>query len=477
MIITDFGWMAGFISHRADVALALFRLGLALWVTIQVLLHKRNVRAAAAWIGLGWITPILGALLYFSFGINRVVRRARKLRTGDTRDDPVPELDARDDYLAPLEIAVRVLTKRPPTEGNAVQVFHDGDEAYPRMLDAIGEAKASIGLSSYIFFDDAGGRPFIEALVAAQRRGVAVRVLVDGIGSGYFRSGAWEHLHREGVPAARFLHSSLPWRMPFLNLRSHKKILVIDGHVGFTGGMNISAANLLDTHPAEPVRDTHFRFDGPVVGQLTEAFTADWQFVTDEELSGEAWFPAPQAAGEAAARVITSGPDQDLEKILFVILQAVGCARERIAVMTPYFLPDERLLTALSLAAMRGVAVDVIVPEHSDHAAVDWAARATVGPLLAAGGRVWQNPPPFEHTKVMVVDANWCLVGSSNWDTRSFRLNFELNVETYHSDLAARLEARIEQCKVKPLTLDTLRARSLPVRLRDAAMRLSQPYL
>lgn len=477
MLITDYGWLAGFVGHPRGIPLAFVRLGLAVWVSVHVLLHKRNVRAAVAWIGLAWITPVLGAVLYFSFGINRVVRRARKLRDGEAGSEPIPDLEGRDDYLAPLEVAVRVLTRRPPTEGNAVSVFHNGDEAYPRMLDAIAEAKTSIGLSSYIFFDDIAGERFIAGLLAAHRRGVAVRVLVDGIGSGYFRSRTWEHLRREGVPAARFLHSSLPWRMPFLNLRSHKKILVLDGKVGFTGGMNISAANLVATNPVGPVRDTHFRFEGPVIGQLTEAFVADWQFATDEELSGEAWFPAPHPAGEAAARVITSGPDQDLEKIMFVILQAVGCAQRTVLLMTPYFLPDERLLTALALAAMRGVAVDVVIPEHSDHPAVDWATRATVGPLLAAGGRVWENPPPFDHSKIMVVDATWCLVGSSNWDTRSFRLNFELNVETYHSDLATQLEARINRGKGKPLTLEALQARRLSVRLRDAAMRLTQPYL
>ena len=477
MRITDYGWLAGFVGHPQTILLSAVRLGLALWVTAQVLLHKRNVRAAVAWIGLVWITPILGAALHFSFGINRVARRARKLRDDGSRTEPVPDLDGRDDYLAPLEVAVRVLTRRPPTEGNAVAVFHDGDEAYPRMLAAIEGAKRSVGLSSYIFFDDEAGGRFIAALVAAQKRGVAVRVLVDGIGSGYFRSRAWEHLRREGVPAARFLHSSLPWRMPFLNLRSHKKILVVDGQVGFTGGMNISAANMLALHPKEPVRDTHFRFEGPVIGQLTEAFAADWQFSTDEELSGEAWFPTIAGAGEAVARVITSGPDQDLEKIMFVILQAIGCARHSVLLMTPYFLPDDRLLTALSLAAMRGVDVDVVIPQRSDHPPVDWAARATVGPLLAAGGRVWENPPPFEHSKVLVVDDTWCLVGSSNWDTRSFRLNFELNVETYHSDLASELTARVKRGMGPALTLEALRARTLPVRLRDAAMRLTQPYL
>ena len=194
-----------------------------------------------------------------------------------------------------------------------------------------------------------------------------MRVLIDGIGSGYFRCPAYGRLHRNRVPVARFMHSGVPWRMPFLNLRSHKKILVIDGRVGFTGGMNIAAQNVLATNPKEPVRDTHFRFRGPVVEQLTDAFARDWLFATDEELDGEAWYPDLDACGDAVARVVTSGPDQDLEKIELVLLQAIAGARDTIRLMTPYFLPDERLVTALALAAMRGVEVNVIVPEKSDH--------------------------------------------------------------------------------------------------------------
>ena len=227
----------------------------------------------------------------------------------------------------------------------------------------------------------------------------------------------------------------------------------------------------------DPVRDTHFLFEGPVVGQLTEAFAADWTFATDEELDGPAWFPDTPEDGPAVARVITAGPDQDIEKIELVILQAIASAQTGVRLMTPYFLPDERLMTALSLAAMRGVAVDIVVPEKSDHRAVDWAARNNFGPLIDAGCRVWLNPPPFDHSKIMVVDRTWALIGSTNWDTRSFRLNFELNLEVYHSDLAEDLDRLVESKQGRRVRNKELRARSVPVRLRDAAMRLTQPYL
>lgn len=471
-------WMFGTLGTLRGDLFAAVRLVLALTATTHVLLTKRNTRSATAWIGFAWIAPVVGAALYFSFGINRVSRRARKLRHRLHREgDTVPDDSGRDDHLRPLEAAARTITKRPALAGNRVERFENGDEAYPRMLAAIEAAKTSVGLASYIFFDDAGGRPFIDALTRAHDRGVQVRVLVDGVGSGYFRCEAAAALHAAGVPVDRFLHSVLPWRMPFINLRNHKKILVVDGHLGFTGGMNISAHNLVATNPPDPVRDTHFLLEGPVVGQLTEAFAADWMFATDEELGGDAWFSDTPEDGPATARVITAGPDQDIEKIELVMLQAIACAQKSVRLMTPYFLPDERLMTSLSLAAMRGVQVDIVVPEKSDHRPVDWAARNNFGPLIDAGCHIWLNPPPFDHSKIMAVDRTWALIGSTNWDSRSFRLNFELNLEIYHSDLAENLDRLVESKQGRRVRNSELRARSVPVRLRDAAMRLTQPYL
>jgi cardiolipin synthase A/B len=461
-------------------AVAPLGIAIAAVVTVHVLLHKREVGASLGWIGLAWLSPILGGFIYFVFGINRVKRRALRVRAAmrpTKAPGQRPILSGRDDHLAPLEVAASRITERPPLQGNAIAMYRNGDAAYPPMLAAIRGARHSVGLSSYIFADDEAGGLFIDALIAAAKRGVAVRVLIDGIGGGYFVSRAYERLHRHQIPAARFLHSPLPWEMPFLNLRSHKKVLVIDGRVGFTGGMNLSAQNVLARKPRHPVRDTHFRVEGPVLTQLVEAFAADWAFATDEDLQGPDWFPELEPRGGATARVVTSGPDQDLEKIEFLILQAISCARSRIRVMTPYLLPGERLVTALSLAATRGVLVEIVIPEISDHTLVDWAARPNMLPLLEDGCRIWLNPPPFDHTKLLVVDGCWCLVGSANWDLRSLRLNFELNLEVYHSDLATKLEAELNAAKGRELTAAEIAGRALPIKLRDALARLFMPYM
>ena len=468
-------------SILGPTTLSAVHLLLAVGVTTHVLLYKREINTSAAWIGLAWLAPILGSVLYLLLGINRVRRRAMSLRGSRSTDliDGAAITAGRDDYLAQLEQAGYRITNRPAEKGNTIAILRNGDEAYPAMIAAIEAAERSVVLSSYIFRTDAAGMGFIEALVRAVERGVEVRVLIDGIGGDYFTSPTYHRLRQARVPAARFMHSTLPWRMPFLNLRSHKKILGIDGRIAFAGGLNIGGENVTRNHPSHPVIDTHFRLEGPVVAQLIDVFADDWAFTTGEQLAGEKWYPQVAAVdgGSSVARVVTSGPDEDLEKIEFVILQAIACARAAVRVMTPYFLPDDRLTTSLALAAYRGVVVDVVLPEHSNHPTVDWGSRAQIGPLLAAGCRIWTHPAPFNHSKLMTVDGIWCLVGSSNWDVRSFRLNFELDLEVYDPVLAAQIDGLISAQQGRRISMAQLNARPLPVRLRDAAARLMLPYL
>ncbi|WP_267427067.1 phospholipase D-like domain-containing protein [Methylobacterium sp. GC_Met_2] len=471
-------WLYSTALMRSDVE-AVIGFILAIGVTLHALLRKRRVSVAVGWIGLAWLSPIFGTALYLTFGINRVSRRARRLRTKpsdalhlpDTDDAVVPEA------LWPLDRAIRRITGLPAFAGNTVQMFRNGDAGYPAMLAAIREAKASIGLSSYIFRDDPTGREFCEALAEAKARGVEVRVIIDGIGGGYFRAPVYHRLTAAGVPAALFMHSALPWRMPFLNLRSHKKLLIVDGRVAFTGGLNIWHANRVALKPEHPIRDTHYRLTGPVVEQLAAAFAVDWTFAAGENLDGAPWFVDLQPTGTSVARAVTSGPDADVEKIEQVILQALACARRTVRFVTPYFLPDELVTGALAQAATRGITVDVIIPRVSDHHFIDWATRAHLDPLLRAGVRVWLDEPPFDHSKVMVVDDIWCFVGSANWDMRSFRLNFELNVEIVDADLAAQLDQFMRGKMEARLSREDLAARALPIRLRDAGVRLLLPYL
>lgn len=452
---------------------------LALGVTCHVLLAKRQVGSVIAWMGVAWLSPGIGVFLYILFGINRVHRKAFRIRRRRQwrQLDNLPDAPERSDHLAPLELAVDRLTDRPLPPGNKIELLRDGEETYPAMLAAIDKAAVSIAFSSYIFDADRIGLRFIDALRRAQARHVEIRVILDGVGSGYLISRAYERLRAADIKVARFMHSFLPWRTAFLNLRSHKKILVVDGTIAFMGGLNITDGHLPTEKPKAPIHDVHFRVTGPVVTQIAEAFAADWYFTTGEALKGADWFPPVEPAGAALARVITSGPDQDHERLSLTFLQAISCARRSIRVITPYFLPEERLIASLALAAMRGVAVDIVVPEVSDNILVDWATRAHVGPLLEAGCRIWYAPQPFEHSKLLTVDGEWSLVGSANWDVRSMRLNFEISLEIYDETVAALLEQQVDRRKGRALTAMDLNQLAIPLRLRDSAARLLLPYL
>ena len=468
---SDLAWFWGELAALAHIAIAA-------GVTVHVLLNKRNIGTSISWMGIAWLSPFIGGVLYYALGVNRVKRRALRLRRERSHMFLVDEVapDAPDaGPLTPLEYAIGRLTGLSAEAGNKVSQMRNGDETYPAMLAAIDGAQKSIGLASYIFRDDEAGLPFIQALIRAQRRGVQVRVLIDGIGGGYFWSGTYQRLREAGVPVDRFLHSYVPWKTPFLNLRNHRKLLVVDGRTAFTGGINIGRENLLAAHPPHPVRDTHFRIEGPVVEQLTEAFADDWLYETGEKLLDDGWFPELEPVGAAVARVITSGPDEDMEQIEFAVLHAIACARRSIRVVTPYFLPPDALTMALGLAAMRGIAVDILVPEHSNHRILDWARRVALRNLLEAGCRVWLLPPPFNHSKLLMIDDSWSLIGSANWDTRSFRLNFELNVEIQDEAFARALTGALPAGRL--LTLAEMGRDRLPLKLRNNAARLLQPYL
>jgi cardiolipin synthase len=317
----------------------------------------------------------------------------------------------------------------PLTTGNRVTPLQNGDEAYPAMLEAIDSASASIGLSTYIFDSDPAGAQFTDALDRAVRRGVDVRVLIDTVGARYSRPSITRELRRRNVPVALFGRTLMPWRMPYMNLRNHRKILVVDGTVGFTGGMNIRAGAVMKHPSPNQIQDLHFRLEGPVVEHLRDTFAHDWLFTTHEQLAGPGWRPELHSAGTVTARGIVDGPDEDLDKARFVFQGALACAQKRVRIVTPYFLPDAGLITALDVTALRGISVEIILPEVNNLAIVQWAATAQLWQVMHRGCKVYYTPPPFDHSKLMLVDDSWALFGSTNWDPRSLRLNFEFGVE------------------------------------------------
>jgi cardiolipin synthase len=264
-----------------------------------------------------------------------------------------------------------------------------------------------------------------------------------------------------------------------LNLRNHRKLLIVDGRLGFTGGMNISSRHMLDSDSPDRVEDVHFRVTGPVVAEMQHAFVEDWLLATDESLGGAAYFPTLAGAGPALCRGIISGPDEDFEKIHWIMLAALAAAQSSVHIATPYFVPTHALLAALSMAALRGVEVTLFLPAKTDLPYMRWVADAYLWQLLEHGVRVYRRIGPFVHSKLLAVDRCWVLVGSANLDPRSFRLNFEFNVEAYDPRLASQLcgwlDGQIPDCE--PVTLQAVDARSMPRRFRDGLVKLLSPHL
>jgi cardiolipin synthase A/B len=459
----------------------------ALLASVHALLHKRDSRAATLWLGVIWMMPGLGALLYLALGVNRIRRRALVLGVHRTRHRGMPKNlgEPQHDGAEHLKMLARTVTRvvtRPLTPGNRIQPLVNGDQAFPAMLAAIESAKKSISLCTYIFDNDASGQQFAEALGRAVKRGVAVRVLIDAAGTRYSWPSIMHRLKALQIPCAKFLPASLftPWRVATINLRNHRKIMVVDGLTAFTGGMNIRHGNVLAARPKSPVQDLNFRVDGPVVTQLQDAFVNDWVFTTGEVLDGDLWFPEATFHHRGiAARVITDGPDADFEKLRWTLLAALAEAQSSIEILTPYFLPDTALVSALNLAVLRGVRVDIILPAQNNLPFVHWASRALWWQVLIHGCHIWLTPPPFDHSKLMVVDNHWVLLGSANWDARSLRLNFELNVEGYGRELAHEVASVMAQKlqSAHEVTKAEVDARTIPGKVRDSIARLFSPFL
>lgn len=466
----------------SGIAAAVFLLAIA--SAVHALLQRRETGAVIAWVGLIILLPLAGSLLYWLFGINRIRRRARALRDGHGPSPAprpslavAPELSARwrgllgsGDALSPFTLSA----------GNRVTPLFDGNQAYGAMLQAIDGAEQSVALATYIFDSDRIGLRFAEHLSAAHERGVEVRVLIDGIGVRYSRRSMVTRLRRLGVRSAAFLPVHLPRSLAAFNLRNHRKLLIVDGASAFTGGMNIRQGHCRTDPGRHPISDLHFQIDGPVAEQLQRVFFEDWRFATDETLSGPAWATtAGKVAGTTFCRGLPDGPDEDFEVLQFTLLAALAEARSQITVVTPYFLPNVELLSALKTAALRGVQVDLLLPQRGNLRLVEWASNPLHTELVERGCRIWLTPPPFNHAKLMLIDACWVLLGSANWDPRSLRLNFEFNLECYDEKLGRDLALWCADLRARSrlLTLQEIQQRPILLSLRDGAARLFTPYL
>ncbi len=476
-------------DHILKILIIIFSVSVSIISAGHALIMKRDPRSSLGWVAVSLLLPVFGPLLYWSMGINRISRRARRWLESGLR------LVGRDTFRAMRETESAIGTT--PGSGASFRTAHpgrqyhsfslpacnmlvpleNGDQAYPSMLEAIGSARHSVHLSTYIFDGDDTGSSFIDALKSAAGRGVQVRVIIDGLGEKYSCPTARKLLRNSGVRVVRFL----PFRQGGrLNLRNHRKILVTDGQVCFTGGMNIGDRHMVKRNGRpSPVKDMHFRVEGPVVAELQKIFLEDWFFVTGELLDDTLFFPRLQPAGTAQVRAVGDGPDKEHRKLHWMILGALSCARRSVQIMTPYLIPDRSMIASLATTAMRGIPVTIILPGKNNLPYVHWASRAYLWELLECGIRIFYQPPPFVHSKLFIVDGVWSLIGSANLDPRSLRLNFELDLEVYDRDFTEGLERYFLAALAasREVTLEEVDGRPLPEKLRDGVAKLFSPYL
>ena len=456
---------------------------------MHALLNKRDPRAALGWIVISIFFTVVGPLMYWIFGINRVQMRAQRLLDKslgksftDRKEGELPQstdaIRAERKAIRPFLAVSDKVCRLPLLEGNQVDILFNGDQTYPAMLKAIEEAEHSVFLMTYIFDTDDTGRAFIDTLERCVKKGVDVKVLVDGVGE----LGNWRRastlLVRRGITVERFLPLSAKPPAFYWNLRNHRKLLVVDNKVAFTGGINISSRHMLENnHTDSRVVDLHFRLTGPIVPELQTVFMDDWEFVTSQRLIPP---PAePRTKGQALCRVIVDEPSENIDRLVTTLVGAVSAAQQRVVVMTPYFLPSRELMAALQAAALRDVKVVILLPIKNDSRLVHWATWHLLQQLIQFDVEVYYQPPPFVHSKLFILDEQLVFFGSANIDPRSLRLNFELNVEAYDQDLVDRLMEYVDQ-QIKEstrITMDDLEQRSLPVKIRDATAWLFSPYL
>jgi cardiolipin synthase A/B len=463
--------------------IALLDVAVVVATLFWILYTKREPTSAIAWCLLVIFVPLFGVLFFIVFGYQSIhpPLKKKKRHAEFFRGRSAPEGSSEDAGYEGLAALARQLGARPLVGGNDVRLFHDGQPAYDAMLEAIRGATHHIHMQFFIIRADQSGDLFMAALAERARAGVEIRFLYDAVGSWRLSSRSLRGLRAAGGKAIPFLPFLNPLRRRAqINLRNHRKVLIVDGRIGFTGGLNLGDEYLGKDPFFGPWRDDFVRVEGPAVRGLQRVFTEDWDFAADEDpLEGDSYFPKSEDKGTARVQVAWSGPDQDIRTIREVYFAAIMRARKRVWLATPYFVPDAGLHDALCLAARSGRDVRVLCPFRPDKWIPHLASRYNWDHLLAAGAKVYQYTAGFLHTKRLMIDDVWSSIGTANFDNRSLLLNFEVTCLIESVEVQAGLERaflRDLESSIR-LEMETFRRRPFVAKMAENGCRLLSPVL
>ncbi len=458
---------------------------IAIGAIIHVVLDNRQPAKTMAWALVIYFVPYFGVIAYIFFGVNYRKERFISRRSMDmlTKRSMLEFVEQRHqelpaDYQATIDLFTRQSFSLPFINKHT-EIFTSGYDFFPALLHDIACATSHIHIDIYIFEDDALGFLLADALIAKARQGVEVRIIYDDVGCWKVSNGFFERMRREGIDAEPFMPVRFPQFTSKANYRNHRKIIVIDGHIGYIGGMNIALRYVKGPKKSSVWRDTMMRIEGGAVNGLQRAFLIDWYFVDRTLLTDRKYYTKPEEEG-GLMQTVTSGPVSTYPEIMQGYVRVIMAAKDYLYMETPYFLPTDSVFFAMKTAAASGVDVRVIVPRQCDARFVEWASRSYLREAAEAGIKIYLYKKGFLHSKVMVSDDQVCTCGSANVDFRSFENNFEGNAFFYDADIAVRMKEVFLADEKQSVLLTSLPDRMSPNivrRLWDSLTRLLAPLL
>jgi cardiolipin synthase len=463
--------------------------------TIVIFMEKRNAGSTWAWLLVLYFIPILGFILYLILG--KKLPKGHLFQWEDRNKIGIEELisnqiesfhtqrfPVHNEFIQDYKGLIYMLLANNDailTEDNSITIFTDGKEKFHSLFKDIEEAKETIHLQYYIFKKDDLGNKLIGLLTDKAKQGVKVRILYDDLGSRRLRKKHFRDLIAVGGEVEAFFPSRFPLINYRINYRNHRKLVIIDGKIGYIGGFNVGDEYLGKNKKFGYWRDTHLRMIGSSVHAIQTRFILDWNQASHRHdiAYSPHLFPKTESKGQIGLQIVSSGPDSEWEHIKYGYIKMISYARESIVIQTPYFIPDASLLDALRVACLTGKDVRIMIPNKPDHPFVYWATYFYVGEMLNAGARVFIYDNGFIHAKTIIIDSKLASVGTANIDVRSFKLNFEVNAFLYDEGISSSLTESFYKDMVvsKELTLEAYQQRSLKIRFKESISRLLSPIL